>query len=560
MDGAAICDAALAAVEKSRNSYQTKYDNWFNDVRELTKKRDEAKQAYVLADIALANTPINTTLFQQSRGTFADKDDNYECDYWTSGECDNRCNWRYLTTPLGRKTKWDYSRPQPRYCLSKWKCACHFVGSWDANDVTEKKVIYEQAENNLKNRINEEPKYIDEKPPTVQCCSNDLDCNKGICKGVIQQCRFVINELKKNENESTVIDNIRYIKKLLDEFIINFNKNVESFNTNYNTFNDIDFNQKNVNIIYNQINIIYNNLTLIFNRIEKDTEYISIYFNSLSTNNQRISANSNFKEESNRILGDASTKTQEASYTYQKIIVELYFAVYDYFNNIVRKKNNYNTMLLKKSLLDTNVNNFNNNIETINNIYSEINAINLTSDTELEKILELKDKAVNVFNNQVKNYKTSINEKFNEINILRDTISPDPKYLYFNSANNIYIACENMNTLVNKKFIELEEIINKTNNTTNQKKDNYETFKRHNEEKKILYAKEEEDKSFNDDLITMQLLEKENNNENSNNQITQFPINTYTYTSEETVKIDYTIYIIGAIVVVIFITFLFIKK
>ena len=554
MDGAAICDAALAAVEKSRNSYQTKYDEWFNDVKELTKKRDEAKEAYTRADIALANTPINAQVANIARGYGGGS----ECSSWSADECDTRCNWRYLTTPGGRKSQWYYTRPRSDKCSQK--CICHFVDTWDASDATEKKVKYEQAENNLKNRINEEPKYKDENPPTVQCCSNDLDCNKGICRGIIQQCRFVINERKKKENESTVIDNIRYIKKLLDEFIINFNKNVESFNNNYNNFNNINFNQKNVNIIYNQINSIYDNLTLIFNSIEKDTEYIMIYFNSLFINNQRISANSNFKEESNRILGDASTKTQEATYTYQKIIVELYFAVYDYFNNIVRKKNNYNTMLLKKSLLDTNVNNFNNNIETINNIYSEINAINLTSDIDLEKILELKDKAVNVFNNQVKNYKTSINEKFNEINILRDTISPDPKYLYFNLANNIYIACENMNTLVNKKFIELEEIINKTNNTTNQKKDNYETFKRHNEEKKILYAKEEEDKSFNDDLITMQLLEKENNNENSNNQITQFPINTYTYTSEETVKIDYTIYIIGAIVVVIFITFLFIKK
>ena len=546
MDGAAICDAALAVVERSRQSYQTKYDNWFNDVKELTKKRDEAKEAFTKADIALANTPTNSTETAISRGELTV---GRTCADFTDDDCYNRCHWRTLTTPGGRKSIWyyDLNKNDCNDDISKWmgykKCICHFVGSWNTNDVTEKKVIYEQAENNLKNRINEEPKYKDENPPTVQCCSNDLDCNQGICKGIIQDCKLLINIAFNKENENKILDSIKELKIIFNDYIKNFNQNVELFKNNYNTFNNINFNQTNINIIYNQIKSVYDYITIIYNQIEKNIVNILIYFNSLFTNNQRISDNSNLKEESILILNEALPKSKIATNTFRNTIVEQYFKVKVFFDDIEREKNNYNSMLLKKSLMDTNINNFNNNIESINNIYSDINTISLTSDADLEQILELKNKAINIFNNQVKNYKNSINEKFNEIKILSETISPN--YIYFNTANNIYSACENMNIFVNIKFIELEEIIIKIQNIINEKKTNYE--KKKNIEKKIY-----EDKNI---LYTLE----EDENLVKNNKIIK-PIILSTNNVDTPVKLvsqDNTIYIIIGIFIIVFIFYIY---
>jgi hypothetical protein len=558
MSGAAICDAALKVVEESRKSYLKKYNQWVTDVRNLTLQKDIALSEYQKADAALADTPTNATEIQSSRGTFAVGPNN-ECDHWSSSDCHNRCNWRTLTTPLGKKSKWDYRRPQPRHCLTMWRCECDFVNSWNTSDVTEKKTKYENLENQLRNRIGQEPKYKDENPPTVQCCSNDIDCGGGVCHGSIQSCKIIIDNLNKKEDEDKVMVGIRDMQTLFNGLITKFN-NYKSTFENYNrSFNNINFNQKNINLIYNQIKSAYDNTTAIFNQIEKNVENILIFNNSLLTNNSKIGALSSYKEESNTILNNSNSKRQQILDEY-KDIVELYVKIYKVNEDLERDTQNYNSMIVKKSIIDETVNNFNNNIDSINNIYTEIKSLILFSEDDLQRLLELNNKVIDT-NNQITNLKNLLSTKFEEIKVLFNTISP--RSIYYNTAYEIFVASENTFKLINTKFNEIQEIINDINNNSKTKKKDYESQKKINEDTKQLYALEQEENKRNSDILLLKIIEEEEKNKLS--KIKSIPINITDNVSssiiiDKTQKIDYTIYIIIGVIVILFLIFLFMKN
>ena len=585
MSGAAICEAALKAVEKSRNIYLDKYTTWLAELQRLTAAKDAAEIAYNTADQALADTPTNQTINNTSRGAMTSGD---ECADWSASECDTRCNWRTLTTPGGKKSKWSYDRPECKYTWGYTKCVCNYVDAWDKSDATEKKTLFDQLKRDLENHISQEPRYKDNSPPTVQCCSNDLDCRWGTCYGNIQNCRSLINNISQNEDASKVIESIRVTDILFNKLNNKFNDYKITFDNYYNSFTKINFKQKNVDFIYNQIKTVYDNITVIFNQIEKNVVNILIYNGDLIDNNSKIPATSSYKVDSTTILNHSTSKTEKITSEY-KIIVLLYVEIVNMFDEIERDKQNYNLIINKKGFIDENINNFNKNIESINDIYSEINSKILNSNEDLQKILELNNEAINI-NNKIIIYKNSINEKVKEIKTLNDTISP--KSIYFNITKDVYIANENTNILVNTKFIELKEIINNINNITITKKTNYEIQKKINDDNKILYALEEEENKKNSDILLLQLIDNEEKNKllKSYNQttpinitditdITQLPISTplpistqlptFTqlpistqlpiYISEETAKIDYTLYIIIGVVVIIII-FLFKNK
>jgi hypothetical protein len=385
MTNSAICETALKVVEKAIESYDKKYKQWITDVKSLTYERDEAKDAYLLADQALADTPTNQTIDNISRGFWYNGD---ECDTWSWDECDTRCKDKVLYTPGGKKSKVTFSRPDCKG-TGRWRCRCHYVESWDASDATQKKNIYELKENLLKNKISQEPKYKDENPPSVQCCSNTIDCIRGVCTGNIQICRNHVTNLAKKENEDIVIQSIKDLQTIFNGLNTNFNQNKNIFKNYYAAFNKINFESKNINLIYNQIKSLYDNITAIFNEIEKNAENMIIYNDSLNINNSRIISNSNLKSDVNTITATADRITQNIINEFQQEILESYVIIKDIFDNIERDNQNYISIISKKNLMDENIKKFNIDIENINNFYKSVNSLNIIEDKDLETFIKL---------------------------------------------------------------------------------------------------------------------------------------------------------------------------
>jgi hypothetical protein len=582
------CIRFINELKGEMNLYETKHAAWRTELANLTARKDEAEIEFKNADIALSNTAPNSHETSTRYDWFYGNKSN--CSDWSDGACKDTCfvDRNYRITPGGRRSIVGYHRPSTHSsgCIAgKWHCNCQIV-NWDDSYVNSLKIKYEDLikKINVHNSIEPAAPIID-----VSCCQNDISCTGGKCYGNIQICQTFINAKVSKEDEQKMLEQIKMTNNLFNQLLVNYNKNIKKLETYYINFQNLESrikNEKNLNInaIFLEIKNLFEYVQTSFNIIFSNLESIYNYYLSIIESNGRITTTS-FKSETNTIINNVRTLVNKSTIDYKAIIIK-YDEIKTFWEKMELHKNNLDTMIFKKKLIDDNLKNFNIGIENVNNNNIEINSLVVNDNISLENLLKLVDNTNNIFKNQIINTKQAINNLFAEIKILVNTIPPQS--IFYNIANDIFVASENTNILVNTKFAEIEEIINKNNIIGTTKKKNYETQKQINEDNKILYALEEQENNKKSDLLLLQLIEDEEKNKllnsinqnipiNSVNQttpinnvnqttpidITQMPIFTPMSLSklEESQKMDYTVYIIiGVVVVVIIIIFLFMNK
>ena len=178
-------------------------------------------------------------------------------------------------------------------------------------------------------------------------------------------------------------------------------------------------------------------------------------------------------------------------------------------------------------------------------------------------LLSLVENINKSFNNQIINNRQTINNLFNQIKVLFNTIRPQS--IFYSIAKDILEESNNTITLVNNQFISIKKVLNNINNISTTKKTDYEIEKKLIEDNKI-YVIEEEEKQLNSDLLLELIENKEENTMTTPMTTPMTKPMTIPYTTPlsiittaETANIDYTIYIIVAIVVILIIFWL-IKK
>jgi hypothetical protein len=221
-------------------------------------------------------------------------------------------------------------------------------------------------------------------------------------------------------------------------------------------------------------------------------------------------------------------------------------------------------MNFNKTLINNNIENFNIAIDYINDIYIQINSLTFYADKDYENFFSLVENINKSFENQIINNKQTINNLFFEIKVLFNTIQPES--IFYSIANDIFLATENTNTLVNNKFINIQKVVNNINNIKSTKKTNYEIDKKIKDNNKILYPLEEEKNTMTTPITTPTTpMTIPTTTPMTISTLSTSPLTiptttpmTIPMTTSETVNIDYTIYIIVAIVVILLI-FWFIK-
>ena len=385
-----------------------------------------------------------------------------------------------------------------------------------------------------------------------------------------------------------VLKQIQLVKKLFDEILLKFNINFKKLEDYYINFKDIQSiikNDKklNINVIYLEIKNLFEYTQITFNIIFTILESLYYYYLSIVEYIGKLNTIT-YKTEANIIVTNVNSLIKKATTDYQ-VIIKKYDVIKTYWEKMELHKKNLDTMNFKNILINDYLKNFNIGIENINNI--EINSLVVNDDMSLNNLLKLIDNTNNIFKNNIINIKQIINNLFDDIKILFNTIPPQSSYdniffhniyfniippqsIFYNIAQNIFIVSDNTNILVNSKFKDIQEIINNIINIGITKKNNYEIQKKIIEDNNILYAleeeEEEEEQKKKSDLLLLQLIKDEEKNKllNSYNQTT--PINITDITplqisiSEETLKIDYTVYIIMGVVVILFLIFFSIKK
>jgi len=564
------CLRFINQLETEVLKYEADHAAWRQRRNELIVARDAAFQAFEKADIALSQTQPNSHYTATRRDSFYGN--NSKCSDWSDGACERACriDSNYKTTPGGRRSIVGHHRPSSYNSgcpAGRWNCNCQIV-NWDASAVTKLKTQYDDLVRQLKDH-----ETIERKPPPidVSCCRNEILCNGGKCYGNIQVCKNFINNLSSIEDENKIVEQINLMYTLFNKELQNFNnslKELEDYYKNFKVLRDQINNNKNLNTnsIFFDMKNLYSFAETSYNILFKSLESIYNYYGAIIENNGRIKTSS-LKTSSNSIINSITPIVKKVTSDYQSIIIK-YDEIKTFWERLELEKNNLNSMFLKKNLIDDYLKNFNIDIENINTSNIQVKSLIPVNDTDIVTLLKLVDNMNKSFNNQIINNTQSINNLFNEIKVLFNTISPIS--IFFNTANEIFTAVENTNILLNNKFNTIKEVINSVNSIASTKKTNYETEKKINEDKKILFALEEQDNKRKSDLLLLELIENEEKKllEKSNQTttinitdiidkplFTQIPITPV----PEPAKMDYTIYIIVGVVVIIVLIF-FMKK
>ena len=497
------CIRFINELKGEMNLYETKHAACRTELANLTARKDEAEIEFNNADIALSNTAPNSHETSTRYDWFYGN--NSKCSDWSDGACKDKCfvDRNYRITPGGRRSIVGYHRPRTSSsgCIAgKWHCNCQIV-NWDDSYVNSLKIKYEDLikKINVHNSIETTAPLID-----VSCCQNDISCTGGKCYGNIQICQTFINAKVSKEDEQKMLEQIKMTNNLFNQLLVNYNKNIKELESYYINFQDIQSRIKNViniNVIFLEIKNLFEYAQTSFNIIFSNLESIFNYYSTIVENNGRITSTS-LKLETTTIINNVKSLINKATNDY-KVIITKYDEIKTFWENIELQKNNLDTMNLKKNLIDNNIKNFNIDIENINNMNIEIKSLIINDDHNLDYLLKLINNINNSLKNQIIN-KQTINNLFNEFKTLFNTIPPQS--IFYNIANEIFVASENTNILVNSKFKDIQETINNINNIGITKKNNYETQKKINEDNKILFALEEQENKKKSDILLLKLI------------------------------------------------------
>lgn len=518
------CLDDLNAKEIIFIDYETSWKNWNDEIEKEKKKRTDT------------TTDINT------------KDEllhSYIIDEFTKnrrwkriGNCtmDNQCKLAcevaysdlYTTTPMGKGFAWFAGKLAKSYGRYKvgddsdcWRteldkrrnyCWCQIPSDDVLNTITSKKREITDLLNTIKNiiqpKINEisirmpKPKDIE-----LQCCLNQINCDKGKCEGNIQICRTTLTDsITGNEytqTESNNYNNIITISNSIDDILKEINSlSTDIYNESYKVYSII--NQKNSNIkeMLDNLNSINEQIKIYFKKVGDIIKNIIQKKNDAVRYNDEIRTNSSFKLSSINILDLINKKINNINNTVLLINNNNNY-VKTTVDSIEKQNNDINSLNLNKTNIVNYIILINDDIKIIDSLFESARELTVLSDIDLKTLYNFSNNAINLINN-INISKNILNEYYTTFTNLFNNFPKNSDYY------NIVLS---INKDVRQRILNINNNITEVNNTIKNINDIYLLKK---EMYEIELIKQEELLIRQEQLLLdeykLKLLEEENKN------------------------------------------------
>lgn len=475
MSRASECDAQLREVRRLSDIYQTAYNNWNYYVDEYKRQTKTALKAYDDAELYLISTPRSGNR-RQVQG----------CDWWSGNACQSTCD--------NERSSWSVrgTRIYPGYecwdsgCWSgashmKNKCGCYEPdpGEWQSRytATTLAKTAWEEAQAREKTWVNSRPN-----PPTinVQCCVNTVTCPAGSrCDGNIQECQLQINQKFSQENEAQLQqnelanrNNIIRIKPVTDSIIQNLNLNLTSLSKNFTNLKSIDPNND-INTNVNKLTNIYNNSKTIYETMGTLIRDFLNYKTEATRYNSDTRANTTYKNEINTLASTINYSFDNARTIYASA-TDTYGEIRDYYDIMIKDKNNIDAIIKLRDTNDGLIKNINNDITKINNFYSTVNKQISTNEEDIKTIDKLTKDSNNLLNTTINNNLTTFNNNNEAVRKLFGSYGPNSFYL--KNATELYNTVKNITTTVTQESDKIKNITNEIKKTSDALNNNLINF------------------------------------------------------------------------------------
>jgi hypothetical protein len=449
------------------NIYKTKIDD-------LNRLREEAKVNYDKA-IALLLNPTRTKVFQ---GTNTWGGDTISC----SKHCLDKKyygivkDWKGLlnnVNSLPHDEVWN-SRPCKEYnppglayyaCFPYIDCYCMEPLNWSWYVANEKTFydLYITALNNWNNyMITNQPK-----PPSsenITCCLNKKNCGEGSCYGIIQDCDAGLKQLGDKLSKEQ-IDTIEKGYIVNNNTLINeFNKIISAFNTNIDViegnFNDL----KNTIITNNDIDAFKTKITTIYTNSTNLVNNMNFDVIKAQSSKEKALTNRNNTSPTSINFSMISSTYNILELKYNDIVLK--FSIANDFQISIKSFVSRYLRDEKKIVDMKNLINFVNNIkDKINEEINKINSINNKIET-IKKSIKIEDiksienfskEASDIINDITNNYIKILDEKIEEIKILKNNFNSTSPYLI--EANKLYNSIINTESIIKNNYNNIKNVI-----------------------------------------------------------------------------------------------------
>ncbi len=557
------CISQINVAERKIADYNANWNIWDIEYKRLEQEIINKEKEINIKDVELHNWVL-LQLQNNKKGVLIKRGYEFEgregCGNWPGNMCHDACHWLFsinYLTPRGRKPSniahYFTYKQHCKWELAEWetyRCYCEIMND-DSHNLffTKRDYINEliKEKTTLQNTISTHAKNMPQFPPIIiRCCDKVIECDNKVygpnsCYGNLQICKQsnynILDKSRTTELETSNRTKILKIKDDLNPIINQINElNNTVFNLTQQLRNSIDnnnitnsilnvknFNEK-LSLIMTQIETIRN-----INNIENEAKELFNYITADTTHKREMqSIFEIIKERINTI--QQIIKQARSTFSDNKIIYE----------TLLNEELNLNLLKIEQNKIIASIKNINDYLDSLKIMNDTVNSLTITSQEDIDKLLEIYNKAIILVKNinlEIKNvndYKNELTNIYNKFTINSFLIN-NVKEIYKDSITKI----ENILKKINDYGI--DNIIEKIYSIFLKNKNIYEASLLKLDEEKLKIIQDEE-------LNKLKIINKIDNII-IKNDIKQ----------EEASGINITYIIIGIAIVIISL-FLFIKK
>jgi hypothetical protein len=515
---ASDCINQIDTAEKKIADYNANWNAWNIEYQRLQQEVIIKETEINNKDLELYNWMMselqNNSRNNLIHGIYGGDRDG--CGDWNNPSCADKCREFFIdggiyTTPRGRRPlSINHHHTHREHCKwtlpidQTWRCYCKIMTSGSENEFNSRAANINSLigqKTTLQNTVSTHALNMPQFPPIiVKCCDKVIECNNKIygpnsCYGNLQICKqsniniidkSIITELEK-ANKAKIIN----IKQSLVPITAQVK---EILNTIYNlsiqVANLIDTN--NLSRSISDIKDIYNKISLLITKIET-IKNINNTVNEAKELFSYITADTTHRREMDSIFQTIRTDVNNI----QNIIKQAnntFSNIKNIYETLLTEELNINLLKQEQNKILGSIYRLNENLDRLIVIYDTINSSKISSQEDINILLEMYDKAKILVNNinleidDIKNFRnelTNINNKFTINSFLINNV----REIYNQSITKI----ENIFKRINEFRIDI--IINKIYNIILENKNIYEiNLLNLDEEKKLKIIKDEEKK------------------------------------------------------------------
>ena len=518
------CLDDLDAKEKIFKDYETSWKKWDDEIEKKKKERtdkttdintkDELLHSYIISEFT------NNRRWKRIGNCTMDKQCKLACEVEYSD--------LYTTTPMGKGFAWFAGKKSNSYGRYKvgddsacWRtefdkrrnyCWCQIPSDDVLNTITSKKSEITDLLNTIKNIIQPQINEISSRMPKpkdieLQCCLNQINCDKGKCEGNITICRTtLIDSITGNEytqTESNNYNNIITISDGIGGILEEINLlSTDIYNESYKVYSII--NQKNSNIkeMLDNLNSINEQIKIYFKKVGDIIQNIIQKKNDAVRYNDEIRTNSSFKISSINILDLINKKINNINNTVLLINNNNNY-VKTTVDSIEKQNNDINSLNLNKTNIVNYIILINDDIKIIDSLFESARELTVLSDIDLKTLYNFSNNGINLINN-INISKNILNEYYTTFTNLFENFPKNSDYYNIVLSINKDVRQRILN--INNNITEVNNTIKNINNIYLLKKEMYE----------IELIKQEELLIRQEQLLLdeykLKLLEEENKN------------------------------------------------